>query len=195
MSNTIYPKTFWNVPSWVDHVIHVGFWADFSRAPDFVKCLGNALWKWDREIELHSAPGSIFTRRGLLPWLVIIWSVVWNEVCPSIVVSVTKLVSMLDAVSCVVKWLICCWNVSDVSGFRPVFVLLWWLVVSLVPHVVLAALFIFWQWQLRLFRIGSSCLSLLWWGALFFLNLLLDIIVWTLLQWLERLWLVSGYSL
>ena len=33
----------------------------FFRASDFVKCLGNALWKWDREIELHYAPGSTFT--------------------------------------------------------------------------------------------------------------------------------------
>ena len=32
----------------------------FFRAPDFIKFLGNTLQKWNRGIELHSAPGSTF---------------------------------------------------------------------------------------------------------------------------------------
>ena len=42
-----------------------------------------------------------------------------------------------------------------VSGFRHVFILLGLLVALLGPHVVLAALFTFWQWCLRLFKIGG----------------------------------------
>ena len=29
---------------------HIGFKADFFRAPDYVKCLGNPLQKWDRKL-------------------------------------------------------------------------------------------------------------------------------------------------
>ena len=41
-----------------------------------------------------SAPGPPLMARHLLPWLVTICSVVWNEVCPSDVVSVTSLPSL-----------------------------------------------------------------------------------------------------
>ena len=71
MSNTMYPKKFWHIPSLADHVIDVGLRAFFFRAPDFVKCLENALQKQDRGIELHDAPGSASMCRGLPPWLVI----------------------------------------------------------------------------------------------------------------------------
>ena len=57
MSSTTYPKKFWHIPSWADHIIHVGLRAVFSRAPDFVKNLGKTLQKWDRRMELHAAPG------------------------------------------------------------------------------------------------------------------------------------------
>ena len=78
-----------------------------------------------------------------------------------------------------------------VSGFMHVFISLGLLVALLGPHVVLAAwLFIFWQWHLRLFKIGGFCLSLLQWGALILHELLLDVFVWTLLQRLHHLWLV-----
>ena len=77
-------------------------------------------------------------------------------------VSVTRLVSKLDTVLCVFKWLTLCWNVFDyVSDFRHVFISVGLLVALLGPHVVLAALFTFWQWHLRLFKIGQFCLSLL----------------------------------
>ena len=42
-----------------------------------------------------------------------------------------------------------------VSGFRHVFISPGHIVASLGPHLVLAALFIFWQWHLRLFKIGG----------------------------------------
>ena len=64
------------------------------------------------------------------------------------------------------------------------------LVVSLGPYLVLDALFTFWQRHLRLFKIRGFCLSLLQWGALDFPNLSLDETAWTLLQWLQHLWLV-----
>ena len=35
------------------------------------------------------------------------------------------------------------------------------------PDVVLAVLFISWQWHLGLFKVVGLCLSLLWWGPLF----------------------------
>ena len=57
----MYPKKFLHSPSWADHVAYMGFKADFFKAPDFVKCLGNAVQKLDREIALQSAPGSTFT--------------------------------------------------------------------------------------------------------------------------------------
>ena len=102
MSITIYPKMFWHIPSWADHVIHVGLRAVFFRAPDFVKNLGKALQKWDRGWNYMMLQGQL-TYRGLHPWLVITCIVLWKEVCPSVVVSVIKLMSMLDIGLTIVK--------------------------------------------------------------------------------------------
>ena len=57
----MYPEKFQHSPSRADHVVHMGFKADFFKAPDFVKCLRNAVWKWDRGIAVQSLPGSTFT--------------------------------------------------------------------------------------------------------------------------------------
>ena len=43
----MYPKKFWDISSWAVQAFHVGFRAVFFRAPDLVKYLGKALWKWD----------------------------------------------------------------------------------------------------------------------------------------------------
>ena len=103
-----------------------------------------------------------FYMKGLHPWLVKIWRVVWNSVCPSITVSVIKWISKLDTMLCVVKRLTCWWNVLDaVSCCRCVFIF----VASLGPDVVLAVLFISWQWHLGLFKFVWICLSLLQWGG------------------------------
>ena len=42
-----------------------------------------------------SALGLTLMGRGLLPWLVIMWRVVWNEVCPLGALSVNSLPSFL----------------------------------------------------------------------------------------------------
>ena len=63
----MYSKTFWHVPLWADHVIHVGLKAVFFKALDFMKYLGKALWKWDWGMELQDAPGSTLMCRGLFP--------------------------------------------------------------------------------------------------------------------------------
>ena len=63
----MYPKKFWHIRSWADHVIHVSLRAVFFRAPNFVKYLGKAFWKWDRRMELHDDVGLTLTCRGLLP--------------------------------------------------------------------------------------------------------------------------------
>ena len=60
-----------------------------------------------------------------------------------------------------------------VSCCRHVFIS----VVLLGPDVVLAVLFISWQWHLGLFKFVGLCLSLLQWGALFFLIFLLEVFV------------------
>ena len=44
MFSTMYPNKFLHSPSWADHVALVGFKADFFKAPNFVKCFGNAEW-------------------------------------------------------------------------------------------------------------------------------------------------------
>ena len=68
ISSTIYPKqVLAHVLSWADHFIHVGLRTVSFRAPDLVKYLGEALWKWDRGMELYDAPGLTLMCRGLLP--------------------------------------------------------------------------------------------------------------------------------
>ena len=64
-------------------------------------------------------------------------------------------------------------------------------VASLGPDVVLAVLCTSWQWHLGLFNFVGLCLSLLQWGALFFLVYLQEVFVCTLLQWLQHLCLMS----
>ena len=74
-------------------------------------------------MELHDDPGSTLMCMGLLPWLVITLRVLWNEVCPSIAVSVIKLLSVLDIGFTVVKWLTCCGGIYVVmSWLRCVFI-------------------------------------------------------------------------
>ena len=46
----MFPKKFLDSPSWADHVAHMGFKAVFFKAPDFVKCMGNAVQKQDRAL-------------------------------------------------------------------------------------------------------------------------------------------------
>ena len=91
-------------------------------------------------MELHDAPGSTLMCRGLMPWLVIMCRVVLKEVCPSMAVSVIKLVSMLDMGLTVVKWLTSCGGMFVViSWLRHVFISLECLVISLGLLVVLAS--------------------------------------------------------
>ena len=61
MSNTIYSKDsgMFHHELTMSSTLVLGL--TFFRAPDFVKCLGKALWTQDRGIELHDAPGSTFT--------------------------------------------------------------------------------------------------------------------------------------
>ena len=54
-----------------------------SKLPAFVKCVGNSFLYLLNGTVFTSAPGSTFTRSGLLPCLVIICKVVWNDVWPS----------------------------------------------------------------------------------------------------------------
>ena len=71
------------VLSWDAKVCVVGCGAFCFSDPALVKCLGNNLWYLLRGIVLTSVPVSILMGRDLLPWMVIICSEVWNEVCPS----------------------------------------------------------------------------------------------------------------
>ena len=58
-----------------------------------MKCAGKSFLYLPNDIVFTSAPGSTLTGSDLLPCLVIIWRVVWNEVCPSDATSVSNLSS------------------------------------------------------------------------------------------------------
>ena len=105
ISNAIYPKNLCIHQSWDEKFLAVGLTAVSFKASVLVKCLGKILQMQDRGMVLTHAPRSTFTWRGLLPCLVIIWSVVWKDVVPLVAVSLIKLVSMLDKVFISVKWL------------------------------------------------------------------------------------------
>ena len=82
------------VLSWDAQVCVVGCRAFCFREPALAKCLVNNLWYLLRGTMLTSVPGSILLWRTLLPWLVMICSMLQRELCPSDVVSVTSLPSL-----------------------------------------------------------------------------------------------------
>ena len=63
------------------------------KFPAFVKCAGKSLLYLLSGIVLMSASGLTLTGIGLLPCLVIMFSVVWNNVCSSDATSVKSLPS------------------------------------------------------------------------------------------------------
>ena len=68
------------------------------QLPAFVKCAGKSFLYLLNGMVFTSTPGSTLTGIGLFPCLVIIWSVVWNDVCPSDATSVSNLPSWLGCV-------------------------------------------------------------------------------------------------
>ena len=64
--------------------------------PDFMKCAGKSFLYLLNGMMFTSTPGSTLTGTDLLPCVVIIWQVVWNEVCPSVATSVANLSSGLE---------------------------------------------------------------------------------------------------
>ena len=65
------------------HMCFVGWIVFCFRFPAFLKCAGNSFLYLLSGIVFTSVPGSTLTGIGLLPCLVIIWSVIWNDECPS----------------------------------------------------------------------------------------------------------------
>ena len=146
-----------------------------------MKYLEKALLKWDRGMELHDAPWSTLLCRGLLPWLVIMCKVVWKEVCPSIVVSVIRQVSMLDIGFTVVKWLTCCllWCLgSGICSSHYGFWLLWF-------HCLYSG-----SGGCSCLKLGGVACHFCSGGLLTLPGLVSDVLGWTLWQWLQHLWLV-----
>ena len=68
------------------------------RLPAFVKCAGKSFLYLLNGIVFTSMPGSTLTGIDLLPCLVTIWRVVWNEVCPSDATLVANLSSGLECI-------------------------------------------------------------------------------------------------
>ena len=94
-------------------------------------------------------------------------------------------VSMLDMGFIALKWLTCCGYVLfvGVSGLGHLFNSLGFLVTSILVVVS-------WQLHLWMLKVRRYCLSFLQWGALILLNCVLSFVGWTLLQWLQHLWLM-----
>ena len=63
-----------------------------------VKCAEKSFLYLLIEMVFTSVPGSTFTGIGLVSCSVIIWSVVWNDMCPSDATSVGSLPSWLECV-------------------------------------------------------------------------------------------------
>ena len=103
--------------------------------------------------------------------------ILWKEVCPSVAVSVIKLVSTLDRGFTVVKWLTW-WEVELVivaSGLRYLEGLLRFL-------AALVSVFVFWHWHLWLLEARGVACHFCNWGALLLLDFVLGVVGWTLLQ-------------
>ena len=98
------PRNCWGVSSWALQVCLVGCSIFCFKLPAFVKSVGNSFLYLLSGTVFTSAPGSTFTRIGLLPCLVIICKVVWNDIWPSDATSVDNLSWGLGGLSAV-RWL------------------------------------------------------------------------------------------
>ena len=128
------------------------------------KCAGKSFLYMLNRMVLTSGPGSTLTGIGLLPWLVIIWSVVWNDVCPCDATSVGSLPSWLECVLDIM-WLTW-WNLG-VGLF--LYLLVWWGDLHVLEGLWLVLL---WQGYLCLLEEWLPCLQLLgllggtcWWSC------------------------------
>ena len=92
------PRNCCGMLLYVVQVCHVGCNDFCFKLPAFLKCAGKSFLYVHSGMVFTSVPGSTLTGIGWLPCLVIIWSVEWNDVCPSDATSVGSLPSWLECV-------------------------------------------------------------------------------------------------
>ena len=91
-----HPRNCCGFPSCAVHVCLVGCSAFCFRLPALGKCAEKFFLYLLNGMVFTSTPRSTLTGIDLLPCLVIIWRVVWNDVCPSEATSVANLFSGLE---------------------------------------------------------------------------------------------------